>query len=289
MPRLTAHEKRCKSRLDALLPHYHHAGFIQDDPMRFAAPFRFDLPRCEANALLSALLSYGRRETILQKLTELFDRLEEPVWDLLQAESIAPAQRRLKGFVYRFNTGRDIALLLEWWHRFYQRYPSHLAVLQALVETRPISSSAEVYPLLERWLQEWLPPDFLEGGHYAYGTRYLLPHPATGGACKRLHMALRWLCRDDSTMGGGAVDFGLWKHVIPPRYLCMPMDTHVGRLSREWGLLKRKSTDAKAALELTAALARFAPEDPVRYDFSFLGFGVDEVRNRNPENLILSL
>jgi uncharacterized protein (TIGR02757 family) len=286
MPQLTAHEKRCKSRLEVLLPHYHHVGFIEDDPMRFAAPFRHDVARCEANALLAALLSYGRRETILHKLAELFDRLEMPVWDLLQAESIAPAQKRLKGFVYRFNTGRDIALLLQWWHGFYQRYPTHLALLQTLAEAYPITTSVDVYPFLERWLKTWLPPDFLENGCYPYGTRYLVPHPATGGACKRLHMALRWLCRDDSAMGNDAVDFGLWKHAIPQRYLCMPMDTHVGRLSREWGLLERKSTDAKAALELTATLARFCPEDPVRYDFAFLGFGVDEVRHKNPEALL---
>ncbi len=61
------------------------------------------------------------------------------------------------------------------------------------------------------------------------------------------------------------------------------MDTHVARLSRDWGLLKRKSTDAKASLELTAALARFEPTDPTRYDFAFLGYGVDAVRHRTPE------
>jgi uncharacterized protein (TIGR02757 family) len=93
-------------------------------------------------------------------------------------------------------------------------------------------------------------------------------------------MALRWLCRDDQFLGENAVDFGVWTSVIPPHALLMPMDTHVGRLSREWGLLKRNSTDWKASEELTARLARFDQGDPCRYDFAFLGYGVDEVRGR---------
>jgi uncharacterized protein (TIGR02757 family) len=284
--RLTLREQRLKRELDACLQHYHTPAFIESDPMQFAAPYREDMARCEANALLAALLSYGRREVILTKLAELFYRLEAPsVWDALQAESVAPLEKRLKGFIYRFNTGRDIFLLLQWWHGFYQHTPTHAQALKHLIQqAHPLHSRSDMMPLLTAWLNEWLPPDFLTGG-YSYGTRYLVPHPITGGACKRLHMFLRWMCRDDATMQPTPVDFGLWSSIIAPHHLWMPMDTHVARLSREWGLLTRKSTDAKAAQELTNALARFAPEDPVRYDFAFLGYGVDQVRRRLPEHV----
>ena len=272
-----------KQRLNALVEQYHHPDFVQVDPMQFAVPYKADLPRCEANALLASLLSYGRREVIVSKLQELFDRLEMPVYDVLQQESLARVEKRLQGFVYRFNTGQDVIHLLRWWQVFYGAHPSHLALLASLVEAQHSQTSlphrTHLKALMTAWLEVWLPPDFLEGG-YAYGTRYLVPHPATGGACKRLHMAWRWLCRDDAFLGENAVDFGLWSSVIPPHTLLMPMDTHVARLSRSWGLLERKSTDWRASEALTKALAQFNPEDPCRYDFAFLGYGVDEVRGR---------
>ena len=275
-----------KERLDALALHYHTPAFITEDPMQFAASFRHDLPRCEANALLAALLSYGRRETIIAKLGELFERLEEPVYDVLQRESLEAVEKRLKGFVYRFNTGQDVALLLRWWHAFYQQHPTHHAWLSQYLTHTPLSDSSELQDYVIRpWLNAWLPPDFLTSGSYRYGTRYMVPHPATGGACKRIHMALRWLCRDDSSLGENAVDFGLWSDIIPPQHLWMPMDTHVGRISRDWKLLTRKSTDAKAALALTQTLATFRPHDPTYYDFALLGLGVDTVRHRTPLSL----
>jgi len=41
-------------------------------------------------------------------------------------------------------------------------------------------------------------------------------------------------------------------------------------------LLKRKQNDAKALEELDKSLRRFAPEDPVKYDFALFGLGVFE-------------
>ncbi len=54
----------------------------------------------------------------------------------------------------------------------------------------------------------------------------------------------------------------------------MPLDTHVARISRKLGLTRRKTTDWTAALEVTASLARYAPEDPVRYDFALSRLGI---------------
>ena len=268
-----------KTQLDDWVARYHHPRFVQEDPLQFAVPFKNDLRRCEAQALLSALLSYGRREVILRALNELYDRLEAPVYDVLQEESLAPLEKSLKGFVYRFNTGQDIINLLRWWKDFYAQHDSHLTVLRDLVPPDTLLTRDDLKPLLTAWLNTWLPPDFLNIS-WPYGTRYLIPHPATGGACKRFHMALRWLCRNDHAKGAHAVDLGLWSSVIPPSALLMPLDTHVARLSRQWGLLSRKSTDWKAAEILTRALAVYRPEDPCIYDFAFLGYGVDEVRGR---------
>jgi hypothetical protein len=47
-------------------------------------------------------------------------------------------------------------------------------------------------------------------------------------------------------------------------------------VSRKLGLLKRKQTDWKAAIELTGRLKLFDPRDPVRYDLGLFGVGVTE-------------
>jgi uncharacterized protein (TIGR02757 family) len=92
-------------------------------------------------------------------------------------------------------------------------------------------------------------------------------NPDTQSACKRLHLALRWLVRND-----GIVDAGLW-HTISPSKLFIPLDVHVGRISRQLGLLARNQNDRKSVEALTAILREYCPEDPVKYDFALFGIG----------------
>jgi uncharacterized protein (TIGR02757 family) len=88
-----------------------------------------------------------------------------------------------------------------------------------------------------------------------------------GSACKRINLALRWLVRK------GPVDLGLWKS-IRASALYIPLDIHVARTARRLGLLKRKSNDKKAVLELTEKLRMFCREDPVKYDFALFGMSI---------------
>lgn len=89
-------------------------------------------------------------------------------------------------------------------------------------------------------------------------------------------MYLRWMVRKDQK----GVDFGIWKKVQPKDLIC-PLDVHVSRIARQYGLLHRKQDDWLAALELTANLRTFNAADPVRYDFALFGTGVME----QPRNL----
>ena len=100
------------------------------------------------------------------------------------------------------------------------------------------------------------------GGMY---TKHIA-NPAAGSACKRLHLALRWLVRRE-----GPVDLGLWKG-ISPASLFIPLDLHVGRTARYLGLLERRANDKKAVLTLTEKLRAFCPEDPVKYDLALFGY-----------------
>ena len=57
--------------------------------------------------------------------------------------------------------------------------------------------------------------------------------------------------------------------------LYLPLDVHSGNMGRALGLLTRRQSDWRATEEITAALRRFDAEDPVRYDFSLFGAGID--------------
>lgn len=95
--------------------------------------------------------------------------------------------------------------------------------------------------------------------------------PANNSACKRINMFLRWMVRKDKH----GVDFGIWKKIKPAQLIC-PCDVHVDRVARKLGLIERKQTDWKTAVELTDNLRKLDPKDPVKYDFALFGLGVME-------------
>lgn len=57
--------------------------------------------------------------------------------------------------------------------------------------------------------------------------------------------------------------------------LYLPLDVHSGNMGRALGLLTRKQSDWKAVEQITEALRQFDPSDPVRFDFSLFGAGID--------------
>jgi uncharacterized protein (TIGR02757 family) len=69
------------------------------------------------------------------------------------------------------------------------------------------------------------------------------------------------------------LDLGLWT-AVTPRELVIPLDTHVLRISRYVGLTTRRTATWATAREITDALARLCPEDPVRYDFAIAQLGI---------------
>lgn len=83
---------------------------------------------------------------------------------------------------------------------------------------------------------------------------------------KRWNLFLRWMVRKD------ALDLGLWSG-IDPKDLLLPLDTHTFRVAQKLGLLKRKTYDFKAVLEVSKNLKALNPKDPIKYDFALYRIG----------------
>ena len=252
-----------RAYLDELVARYEHPAFIAEDPIAF--PHAFDDPRDqEVIGLFAALLAWGRRATILNKLAELAERMDFKPY----------------AFVRGFNPVRDAERLASFKHRTF-RPDDAVALVTAL------QAVLHDYGSLEKLFAASLPVNAEHIGPAIQGfsdtmlsivpetprrMKKHLPRPSTGSACKRLALYARWMVRP------GPVDLKLWTSVSPAQ-LVLPLDVHTGRQARTLGLLERKQDDWKATLELTERCRALCANDPTRYDFALFGLGVYEGRN----------
>ncbi|TLD85010.1 TIGR02757 family protein [Helicobacter sp. MIT 11-5569] len=101
------------------------------------------------------------------------------------------------------------------------------------------------------------------------GLRFLLCAPINAhntSPLKRWNLFLRWVVRKD------CLDLGLWSSVKKSDLL-LPLDTHTFRISKQLGLLKRKTYDFKSVLEVSETLREFDADDPIKYDFALYRIG----------------
>jgi uncharacterized protein (TIGR02757 family) len=173
------------------------------------------------------------------------------------AEHAAP----LLSLVHRWTRGPDFAALILALRQLVERHGSLERAFAAAVDPAApdFGPALEQFSSLARDVD--LRPAYGAPVPERPGVHYFFSRPSTGAACKRLNLFLRWMIRRD------AVDPGGWT-AVGPRQLVVPLDTHTIRVGRCLGLTKRRSPGWKMATEITAALRRLDPDDPVRYDFS---------------------
>jgi uncharacterized protein (TIGR02757 family) len=98
-------------------------------------------------------------------------------------------------------------------------------------------------------------------------VRFFFPSPASGSACKRLNLYLRWMVRREG------VDLGVWRGVDPAS-LVIPLDAHVLAIARRVRLTRYRSPGWAMAMDITRRLRALDPADPVKYDFAFHRMGL---------------
>src|SRR4051812_614787 len=100
-----------KPVLDGFLTKYPHADRIPFDPIEL--PHRFSDPRdIEVSALLSASLAYGRVDLFKPKLQQIHEAMGSSPAQFVRTLDVPTAAKLFKPFVYRFNVGADLAVLL---------------------------------------------------------------------------------------------------------------------------------------------------------------------------------
>jgi uncharacterized protein (TIGR02757 family) len=238
------------------------------DPVQF--PRRYSLKEdAEVAGLLAASLAYGRVDGFVPKVEGLLAGMGGHPGAFVRTLDVRGARRLLHGFVYRFNLGTDVAVLLLGAGRLLRERGS----LEPWV-AEPLFAGEGLHAALNQFVRALrdvpLAP-LLKALGPARGLHHLLPVPLGPGAAKRLNMFLRWMVR-----GPDEVDLGLWRNVSPAS-LVIPLDTHIGRISRRLGLTARKDLSWRTAMEITSNLRRIDAVDPVRFDFALCHHGMSGV------------
>ena len=245
---------KIKNRLDQEVKNrnsHNELSYERPDPLLIASRYQD-----ETISLICALFAYGNAKAIVKFL----DSLD---FTLLKA-SDKVIKKELSSHYYRFQKSEDVVAIFIALKRlkeidsieniFYEGYKKEHNILDGLWNF--ISQLQEIYP------------------HKSRGYKFLIgsvpKNVNRAGTYKRYLMYLRWMVREDE------LDMGLWSK-IDKKDLLMPLDTHTFHVSQKLGLLKRKTYDIRATLELTQKLKTFDKLDPIKYDFALYRLGQERI------------
>jgi len=229
-----------KKRLDSLIKKgIYEISEKKLDPIIIAKKYND-----EYISLIAALFAYGNVKAIIKFLNSL---------DL---ENLNP-----NNAYYRFQTQKDVEeflktiklmkekyslnkLFLKGYEKEYNVIDGIREIIKTFYKTNPYTSKGYEFLIGK------IPPSKIKG---------VSPY-------KRWNMFLRWMIRDSD------IDLGIWQGVKKSD-LIIPLDTHTHKVSLNLGLLKRKTYDLQAAIELTNKLKEFDKNDPLKYDFALYRIG----------------
>jgi uncharacterized protein (TIGR02757 family) len=267
-----AEKKSLTDFLNQRVELYNQPSFIEKDPV--SIPHKFSKKQdIEIAGFFAATFSWGNRTTIIKKSVELLQLMDNAPFDFI-CNHREKDLLKLTGFVHRTFNSTDLLYFI---HFLYHHYTGKI---------KPgINMNKEKEPSLETAFSYWMEKGdtdtarALTGFHRYFFSLEDAPHrthkhiatPEKNSACKRLNMFLRWMVRKDIK----GVDFGIWKSIRAEQLVC-PLDLHVARVARRFGLLSRPQADWQSAIELTENLRRMDGRDPVKYDFALFGLGIEE-------------
>ncbi|MRR06294.1 MAG: TIGR02757 family protein [Deltaproteobacteria bacterium] len=244
--------------------------YLENDPLSFCHRYTEPLDQ-EIVGLIASSFAYGNVNSIKKSVEKILAVVTSSPLHFIEGYDPAFSRNALAGFKHRFNDELDLSALFlaikimieqagsigNYFLRYYDKQAEDLT--SSLVG---FTSSILHMDYSAVYGSKGIPPD-------SYFP-FFFPSPASGSACKRLCMFLRWMVRP-----ADGIDLGLWKAIAPEK-LIIPVDAHIQRISRFLGLTQRKQADWRMAQEITATLKTLDSGDPVKYDFSLCHLGISE-------------
>jgi uncharacterized protein (TIGR02757 family) len=257
-----------KKTLDKFYSEYNFKERIKHDPIEF--PHKYSHPDdIEIAGLVASCLAYGKVGLFKPVIEQILKPGGRHPAGFLKDFDLGKDKKHFQGISYRFNKEDDVLCLVymisytlkEWGslkNIFYHYYKLEQEDIKyALEKFSNYFMNINTSPVYGRNIT----PN---------GLKQFFPSPESGSACKRLNLFLRWMVRTKD------IDLGIWNKISPSK-LIIPLDTHIARISRCLGLTKRKSSDWKTAKEITDALKKLDPKDPLKYDFALCHQGISKL------------
>ncbi len=229
--------------LEYLYNYYNKKEYIHTDPVRFPHEIKGNI---EFTAFTAACFAYGNMKAIQGFLYKYFDYAGNDPYNLNTEVN--------NSIYYRFQTKEDVAAYSILMNKVYNKYGS-LYNLFKEADALSVENIGKGIILLRSHID-----------NITQGLNFLLPVPGKS-ASKRLYMFLRWMVRKDD------IDFGLWEE-FNKESLYMPVDTHILRMSSNFGIIDKNEKGKNAVLKVTDFFKGLNRQDPAKYDFSLTRLGI---------------
>lgn len=234
-----------KQKLDAVLQDFDAQDFIQHDQIqvvrKLAEQPGAQIADIELGTIITALLSWGKKEFAIQNATKFMETCEWKPLRYIQLGDFYTIPDNAA--IYRVIKGKQFKEVCYKLQQYYRHHES----IQKVIKENP--NTAKLDDLLE--------------------TLCLLLEPARLGsprrnsACKRINLLLRWMVRKDD------VDLGLWQlGNIKPSDLYAILDVQVCQQAQRLGLITHYKESWLAVEELTDVYRHWDGADPLKYDFA---------------------
>ncbi len=254
-----------RGTLDRFYREFNFSERLAHDPVEI--PHRYSDPEdVEAAGFIAACFAYGKVglfKPVIEKILLPGGKHPARFFGQFTLKKDADIFRDIR---YRFNREKDVLCLIYLLSQVIKEWTS----LKSLFAHYYKPDHEDIRPALEGMVEYFLSMDTspVYGRNVKPpGLTQLLASPAKGSACKRMNLFLRWMVRTKD------VDLGVWDNISPSK-LIIPLDTHISRIARCLGLTDRAASDWKTAKEITEALKKLAPRDPLKYDFALCHKGI---------------
>jgi uncharacterized protein (TIGR02757 family) len=257
--------KQLKKTLDRFYKEYNFHKRLQHDPIEF--PHRYSEPEdIEVAGFIASSFSYGKVDLFKPVIAKILKPAGTHPAQFFREFSLKRDARYFKGIRYRFNKEKDILCFVYMLSEALRKKSSLKNLFYDGLGKDDEDTKSSLRSFTDYFLHINTAPVYGKNIR-PYGLKQLFPSPDNGSACKRPNLFLRWMVRSRD------IDFGIWDRISPSQ-LIIPLDTHITRIARCLGLTRRHASDWKTAKEITEALKKLDPADPLKYDFALCHHGI---------------
>jgi len=246
-----------------------YAGFpfdrsVADDPISAIRPLAWDARRAEIAGIFASTLAIGNTTAIRGAIARLAAAVDGDVARLVDPLWAARRRARLASFRHRWIRGDQLDFLAQRLTEVYESAPSLETIFLAGLEEGGFARGIDV---LARSVRASASRARRKRPPAGYAALFPSPLDRSRSPSKRLTLFVRWMVRERYP------DLGVWRRV-PSGELKIPLDQHVHWIAYHLGLTARRTRSWRAVEEVSEALRRIDPIDPIRYDFVLCHTGI---------------